>query len=303
MANKVFNNSYLIFILIVFLIFISIPFQKNIDNERNKFRAIEETIRFSPKILKVMSLGFDEIVADIYWLRALQYFGNPDVKNKDKDPDIMYEYFDIITELDPKFVNAYRYGGTFISDPPPIGLGMLELGSKLFDKGRKNNPENFRLPLEQGFQYFFYSEDKERAAELFLEASEKPGLSKIRKSSLKGMSASALRDSGNNDIAISIWQDIYKNATSESRKNFALLNIKELNTRKIENILTQFANLYEEVYGNFPKDINDLLILKEVKKLPKDHENQDFYIDQETKSVKSPTINKKLLTSKSAISK
>lgn len=295
MINNFFKKSYLCLAVVLLLLVVSLPFQYKIDEERSKFNKIETTTLLSPKILKIMALGFDEFVADIYWIRSLQYFFGENLAGR--DINTAYKYFDIITELDPKFVNAYRYGGTFISDPPPIGLGMLELGSKLFDKGRKNNPENFRIPLEQGFQYFIYSNDKEKAAQLFMEASEKPGLSKKRKLSLKGMSASALRDSGNNDLAISIWKDIYKNSTSEARKKFALLNIKELNTRKLENKLTEFANLYEKVYGNFPENINDLLILKEVKKLPKDHEGQNFYIDQETKTVKSPTLNKRLLTS------
>ena len=301
MSNKFFNNSYLILLIIIGLIFISIPFQQNIDKERSKFTKIEETIRLSPNILKVMSLGYDEIVADIYWFRALQYFGNPDIQKKIKKPELVYKYFDIITELDPKFVSAYRYGGMFLSDPLPLGFGRLDLGTLLYDKGRKHNPENFRIPLEQGFQYFFFSEDKETAAELFMEASEKPGLTENRKSSFKGMSASALKKGGYNELAIIIWEDIYTNTTSEARKKFALLNIKELNTRKLENKLTEFANLYEKVYGNFPEDINDLLILNEVKNLPKDHEHQDFYIDQENKSVKSPTLNKHLLSSKSTI--
>lgn len=301
MINNIFKKSYLCLIVILLLLIISLPFQYKIDEERNKFNKIETTSLLSPNILKIMALGFDEFVADIYWMRSLQYLFGENLAGR--DVGIAYKYFDIITELDPKFVNAYRYGGTFISDPPPIGLGMLELGSKLFDKGRKNNPANFRIPLEQGFQYFFYSGEKEKAAQLFLEASKKPGLSENRSSSLKGMSASALRDSGNNDLAISIWEDIYNNATSEARKKFALLNIQELNTRKLENILTEFANLYEKVYGNFPEDINDLLNLKEIKKLPKDHEDKDFYIDEETKSVKSPTLNKQLLSSNSTISK
>ena len=297
MANKFFNNSYLILFIIVCLIIISVPFQKNIDKERSKFTAIEKTIHITPNILKVISLGYDEITADIYWIRALQYFGNPDLPKEIKDPELVFKYFDIITELDPKFVNAYRYGGTFISDPPPFGLFRLDIGTHLFDKGRENNPDNFRIPLEQGFQYYFFSDDKEKAAELFMEASDKPGLTEFRKASLKGMSAGALREGGDINLAINIWEDIYSNTTSEARKKFALLNIKELNTRKLENKLTEFANIFEKVYGNFPEDINDLLILNEVKKLPKDHEDQDFYIDQENKSVKSPTLNKRLLTS------
>jgi hypothetical protein len=235
MINKLFKNTFLCMLLIILLLIISIPFQKNIAEERSKFTTIEETIRFSPKILKIMALGFDEIVADIYWLRALQYFGNPDVPNKLKDSELLYRYFDIITELDPKFVNAYRFGGSFLAEPEPLGLNKFQKGSLIFDKGRENNPENMRLPLEQGFLYFMYSNDKRTASELFIEASEKPGLSENRKASFKGMAASALSKGGDRELARQIWLDIFVNSLDKGRREFALMNLNEMIDQDLED--------------------------------------------------------------------
>ncbi len=303
MINKIFNNSYLCLLFILLLLALSIPFQKKIDNERSNFRSIENIVLLSPKTLKIMSLGFDNLVADIYWLRAVQYFGNPEIPKNLKDPELVYKYFDIITELDPKFVNAYRYGGTFISDPLPFGLNRLDIGTNLFDKGQINNPDNFRIPLEHGFQYFFYSDNKEKASELFKEASEKPNLKEKRRASIKGMAASALDKGGNRELSKKIWQEIHDSTQNEGRRNFALLNLKELNTKDLEDKLTGFANKYEETYGSFPKNVEELLILKEVKKIPKDHEGLVFYIDPETKTVKSTALNKHLISTKAEDSK
>src|SRR3972149_6454307 len=111
-------------ILVFALIAISVPFQKGIDNIRGKFRSIEETLYFSSSALKRLSLGYKELLADIYWMRALQYFGGG--RFKEKNPEMLYHYFDILTDLDPKFVNAYRFGGTFLAEPPPLGLGDIE---------------------------------------------------------------------------------------------------------------------------------------------------------------------------------
>ena len=291
MINKFFKNTFLCMLLIILLLIISIPFQKNIDEERSKFTTIEETIRFSPKILKIMALGFDEIVADIYWLRALQYFGNPDVPNKLKDSELLYRYFDIITELDPKFVNAYRFGGSFLAEPGPLGLNKFQKGSLIFDKGRENNPENFRLPLEQGFLYFMYSDDKKTASKLFIETSEKPGLSENRKASFKGMAASALSKGGEKELARQIWLDIFDNSLDKGRKDFALMNLNEMIDQDLEDKLTQYALLYENEYGSFPTSIDDLLKLKQVKKIPEDHKGNKFVIDLEMKRILSPALN------------
>ena len=165
-------------ILVFVLITISVPFQKGIDNLRGRFRSIEETLYFTSSTLKRLSLGYKELLADIYWMRALQYFGGR--RFKEKNPELLYHYFDILTDLDPRFVNAYRFGGTFLSEPPPFGLGDIEKGTMLFDKGRKNNPENYRIPLEEAFVYYFYTKDYDKVAELFNEASEKPSLSDVR---------------------------------------------------------------------------------------------------------------------------
>jgi len=302
MINKFFNNSYLVLLIVFCLILLSIPFQIKIDSERDKFKSIKNVVLLNPGTLRIMSLGFNETVADIYWLRGLQYFWGQEFLS-DRDEELTRKYFDIITELDPKFLNAYRYGASFLGEPHPLGLGNIELGSELYDKGRKNIPDNYRLPLEQGFMFFLNTNNFEKASELFSEAAQKPGLSDRRTASIKGMAAAAISKAGKRELSKQIWQEIYDTTQNEGRKNFALLNLKELNTQDLEDKLTNYANQYEQVYGSFPESIDDLLDLKEVKKIPKDHEGQDFFIDHETKSVKSPTLNKHLLSSKSTNSK
>ena len=68
----------------------SIPFQINIDSQRSKFRSIEKTLYMSSSTLKKVSLGFDELISDIYWFRVLQYLGSVDVKFKDKMVYMVY---------------------------------------------------------------------------------------------------------------------------------------------------------------------------------------------------------------------
>src|SRR3989337_4481469 len=188
MFTSLFKGPVKWLILVFALIAISVPCQKGIDNLRGRFRSIEETLYFTSSALKRLSLGYKELLADIYWMRALQYFGGR--RFKDKNPELLYHYFDILTDLDPKFVNAYRFGGTFLSEPPPLGLGDIERGSMLFDHGSKNNPDNFRIPFEEAFIYYLYVKDYDKAAELFNESAAKPSLTNLRLAPLNAMSAS-----------------------------------------------------------------------------------------------------------------
>lgn len=294
MIGFVGRSSLLIGLFIVIVLMaVSVPIQRGIDSIRGKFRSVEETSFFSSSALKRLSLGYKEIIADIYWLRALQYFGGK--KLQEQKPEFLFHYFDIITDLDPRFVNAYRYGGTFLAENPPFGLGEYELGMSLLDKGRMNNPDNFRLPLEQGFIAYLGYKNYEKASELFKEASEKPGLSDIRAASFRGMAASALAKGGNRELSREIWKTIYETSPIETRRNFALLNLKELETMDKEDILTEALRRYLNKHNEFPKGIEDLKGAGIIKKIPEEPFGGEFVIIEKPKEVKSSTFLKQKL--------
>lgn len=288
MVNSIAKKPLMGLALIFVLIAVSIPFQQRIDNIRGKFRSIEETLYLSSSMLKKISIGYKELVADIYWLRALQYFGGKKYENQ--SPDLLYKYFDILTDLDPKFVNAYRFGGTFLAEPPPFGLGDVEKGTMLLDKGRENNPNNFRIPLEEAFIYYLYPKDYERAAQLFYEASAKHGLSPFRRASIKGMAASAHNYGGNRDLSKKVWREIYDNTSNEKRRNFALRNLEELNTMDTEDRLTEALREYIKRYNEEPKSLEALREAGIIKQIPDDRLGGKFIITSKLVAVKSSTL-------------
>lgn len=276
-------------VILVLLVAVSIPFQIKIDDIRGKFRSVEGSLYLSSSSLKKISMGYYELLADIYWLRALQYFGSK--KPEEQDPELLYHYFDIITDLDPKFVNAYRYGGTFLAEAPPFGLGETKKGLELLDKGRKNNPESYRLPLEEAFIYYFYPKDYERAAELFNEASEKTGISPLRRASLEGMAASAHTKGGNRELSRKIWEIIYETSPSEGRRNFALRNLKEIDTMIIEDKLTDSLREYVRTHGKLPSATEDLVKTGMIKDgIPASPVGGEFVIAPKIESVKNTVL-------------
>lgn len=297
MFERLAKNPNTALITIAVLIFISIPLQIKIDNIRGKFRLIQQTLFLSPSSLKKLSLGYEQMLADIYWLRAIQYFGSDKVDMTEKDPETLYQYFDIITDLDPKFVNAYRFGGTFLGEPIPMGLGDLERAFKLYDKGRKNNPDNFRLPLEQAFLYYLYTDQYKKSAELFREAADKPGLSDFRSATIRGMAAAALSRGGERDMAKQIWKYIYETTDNEGRREFALRNLKEINTKEKEEELTKILREYIQKTNNIPDDLEALLENGYINEIPRDHAGNEFIISKRLRAVKSPTLARQQLES------
>ncbi len=295
MINNFFKRISLPFFLIILLLILSVPIQKIVDSNRDKSNKLEKIMFFNSSILNKLSIGYSEIVADIYWFRALQYFGSDNESIYDKDPDLMYKYFDVLTDLDPKFINAYRYGGTFLGENQPDGLGEMDLAMKLMDKGRRNNPDNFRIPLEQGFLAYFIDKDFNKAAMLFEDASDTPGLSNFRSSSIKGMAAALRLKGGERELSRNIWEYIYTTSTNEGRKSFALDNINELNTMDFEGRLTAVADKYKNKYHKYPSSMEILVETGYLKKIPKDHGGDDFFITKELNAIKSKTLTKRIL--------
>lgn len=292
MINRFLNKSIFVLVVIALLILVSIPFQIKIDNQRSKFRSIEETLYLSSSTLKKMSLGFDEVLSDIYWFRSIQYLGSDETKFSNKDSELLHNYFDIMTDLDPKFVNAYRFGGSFLAEPIPIGLNDFDKGTDLYDKGRLNNPKHFRLPYEEAFLYYLYSNDYSKAADLFEEASEKVSTD-FRKASLKGMAATARLRGGDRELSKKIWEEIYETTQNEGRKEFALQNLRELKTKDFEDRLSKLVRKFNSDFGRLPSNLEELVKHGYLKKVPKDHRGERFIIAPNIKAVKSIALVKK----------
>lgn len=63
-----------------------------------------------PTWLRVFSLGHEEALADLIWMRALVYFGD-ELVNRGEVTHV-FDYGDAIVTLDPYFAAAYRWVGT-----------------------------------------------------------------------------------------------------------------------------------------------------------------------------------------------
>ena len=77
----------------------------------------------SSKVLRRMSLGYTGLLADIYWTRAVQYFGKQHHSGTG-DFRLLAPLLEVTTELDPKLLPAYQFGANFLAPKPPSGAGL-----------------------------------------------------------------------------------------------------------------------------------------------------------------------------------
>ena len=142
--------------------------------------AAVDAIRFLPSgpFLKTASMGYDSLVADLLWTRVTSMFGERYGSGDTDWYPWLYHMTDLVTDLDPQFRAAYKYGGTMLRMD---GI-FVDQSSLILQKGTRHIPGEWYFPFSIAMNYFQYHEDRfvaarymEDAARVAREARDQPG--------------------------------------------------------------------------------------------------------------------------------
>lgn len=139
----------------------------------NPQTGVSDQIRFLPsgKALNVVSLGYEEVLADLLWARATLMFGeNFGQSGDDGWYSWLYHMMDLATDLDPQFRGAYKYGGTMLR----VNGVFVDQSSIIFAKGTHHLPNEWYFPFGIAMNYFVQKKDKRLAALYMREAASLP---------------------------------------------------------------------------------------------------------------------------------
>src|SRR3954468_10717231 len=162
----------------------------------------------SAKALKKMSLGYNGLLADIYWTRAVQYFGSHHVAQA-KEFDLLNPLLDIAVSLDPKLKPAYKFGSVFLAQKPPQGAGRPDLAVQLAERGIQAYPDDWNFYFNLGFIHYMERHDYIAAAEAFERGSHVPHAHPF----LKVLAANMRQHGGDRETARFLWQNVYDTNT------------------------------------------------------------------------------------------
>lgn len=213
----------------------------------------DELLLRSGALLKNLSLGYEPLLADIYWTRVVQYYGV-----RARKPDATYAQLwpllDITTTLDPKLMIAYRFGAVFLSERPPTGPGEADLAVELVKRGIAQNPDEWRLYEDLGFLYSIHLKDHKKASEAYLEGSKNPNAQIWMK-----VMAARVAESGNElETSRLIWTGVYSSTNDQQVRHTALQHIQSLDAALGLKHLNESSEDYWRKFGRFPTSMQDL---------------------------------------------
>lgn len=136
------GKTVVLFGLIAALITGAVLLQKRQFSAKRLARPFQEKLYLpDSKKLQIAALGFDNFYADLLWLRAIQAFGGKwQTGGGDMTP--IFHYFDVVTDLDPQFIEAYKLGNLVIGDEG----GDYRRSLDILRKGMARNSDNWELP-------------------------------------------------------------------------------------------------------------------------------------------------------------
>ena len=236
----------------------------------------------SPGLMRRLALGFNAIWADIYWIRAVQYYGSTSLSDAaNKNYDQLYPLLDITTSLDPHFNIAYRFGSILLSESYPHGPGQTGEALKLLEKGIRESPDKWQYYHDAGFVEYWWRRDAPAAADWFMKASKLPNAPNW----LVPLAATALAEHGERDASRAMWMQLRQTAEHQWIRDAALRGLLQLDAEAQIEILEGINNKFYDANRRFPASWHELVQQRMLRGIPADPSGTAYVLDPVSGSV------------------
>jgi hypothetical protein len=209
----------------------------------------------SPAALQRLALSYDSVVADVYWIRAVQLYGNTRLgRNTDASYGLLYPLLELTTTLDPYFDVAYSFGALYLAEKPPGGPGRPDLALKLLERGVAVQPDDWRLYQAVGFVHYWSFRDYVKAADWFDRAAKLP----TAPTWMQSLAAVTLAEGGNRKASRLLWGQIQQTASDDWSKREATRRLKQLDAMDQIELLQKVVDAFTRKHGRAPAGFAEL---------------------------------------------
>jgi tetratricopeptide (TPR) repeat protein len=232
--------------------------------------TVAEAVLYFPsgRAVKHLALSYDALLADVYWIRALQHFGSTRLKQDlgEKKYTLLNPLLTISTTLDPQFNVAYRFGAIFLSEARPGGPGRPDQAIALLQRGLEAKPGNWRYMQDIGFVYYWWLRDFPRAAEWFNRGADQPGAPWW----LRSLAANTLAQGGDRRASRALWQALAQTPDNEWLQRDARRRLQQLDALDALDALSARVQRYRAAGGVPPFTWDALVRARLLREVPVD---------------------------------
>jgi len=217
--------------------------------------AIDESLYLDDKTARRISLGFNGLAADWYWMRSLQYVGRKIINDRDVPLDnlrllnlkLLAPLLDTATTLDPEFLDPYEYAAIVL---PAINVNDA---IRITKKGIDANPNAWRLYHHLGYIYW-QQHDYQAASEIYGRGAQIPGAPAW----MEAMKAKMAADGGSRATAREIYTRMYEGAADEKVRDMARKHLLQLDSLDQRDSLRKLFAAYQARTGKCPSSWKEI---------------------------------------------
>ncbi len=258
-----------------------IQFQQHLDDRIDQGHTQIEQLAQLPRAehLKSALLGYDNLGADILWLRLLQVVGQKRITTEEYE--WIYHAMDVITTLDPQYDYIYYVGGVVLTNL----ANRVDLSNRLLEKGFKENPTIWNIPFLLGYNYYFIVGDAAKAAEYIAAAAQLPR----GPAYLPGLATRMYAEANNPETALQLLEALWRQTQDTETREVLEKRAKEIMIERDIRLLESAVRQYQTDHGSLPRALQDLLSSGHLTQLPQEPFGGRYELDSKTGNVSSST--------------
>jgi hypothetical protein len=267
------------------LLAVSIVLRINLEQRDVREFASRQHLVLLPKgeFLKPLVLGHAQVAADLIWLEFIQVLGS---ENVEENYDWIRHALDVVTTLDPQFIEAYDLGAVVLAE-----LGKhVEWSNALLEKGVTANPQAWRLPFLLGFNHFFHLHDYGRAASHLSKAARLPGSPAY----VPELAARLYVQAEAPETALVFLETMQRESRDSAIVTALERRRKEVVIERDILFLETSIEHHVEAYGALPSSLEQLVECGLLRSLPAEPFGGSYQFDQRSGLVTSTTHPKRL---------
>jgi hypothetical protein len=220
------------------------------------------------RYLRLLSLGYDHLAADVLWFRTISYFGAQYAT--DRSYPWLAEMCRQVATLDPRAEYVYRFCGLILAweqNDPQAGIDILA-------QGVTQLPQSWYLRYLLGFTYFYFLHDDATAARHFRDAAvlrgAHPALARIA-------ARLASREQGPG-LALSVIGEILARTENPDMRRSLAARVAALTT----DLLNEAQARFRAAHGRPAHSLAELAEAKLIAAVPTHPLGGEYHVDPET---------------------
>jgi len=216
----------------------------------------DESLYLSDRTARRVSLAFNGLAADWYWMRSLQYVGRkvmsvPESVEIDSleqvNLKLLPQLLDTATTLDPEFKEPYEYAAVVL---PAVNV---QEAIRIMRKGIAANPDSFRLYQHLGYIYWQQG-DYQAAGHTYGKGAQLSGAPPF----MRAMQAKMNAEGGSRSTAREIYKQMYEQSSDTRVQEMAQRRLMQLDSLDQREAFERVLSAYKERLNRCPSSWKEL---------------------------------------------